>query len=236
MFLAVPLVRGLTTLFCRETNSIACHGAPGVSNTAGAALWTIDYTLQAATLGVKEVFFHEGIGYKYNFFQPVSLNRSTIDGSPLDPPLAPHIQPVYYGGLVINTFVGKTGSAQIVELPIADSNVAGYAAYEHGRLARAVFVNLHAWLASSTDDRPAVHIDLDFASESSGAQADELWSRTATARRLVIEHADDTAGLRWAGQSYETSDLRPRGRLVLERLVLSEGIDLRSTEAVLVEF
>ena len=51
----------------RETNSIACHGAPGVSNTAGAALWTIDYTLQAATLGIEELFFHEGIGYKYNF-------------------------------------------------------------------------------------------------------------------------------------------------------------------------
>ncbi|RDX48501.1 glycoside hydrolase family 79 protein [Lentinus brumalis] len=233
--IAATHARGLTYVL-GETNSIACHGAPGVSNTAGAALWTIDYTLQAATLGVKEVFFHEGIGYKYNFFQPVSLNRSTIDGSPLDPPVAPHIQPVYYGGLVINTFVGKTGAAQIVELPIADSNVAGYAAYEHGRLARAVFVNLHAWLASSTGDRPAVHIDLDFASESSGAQADELWSRTATARRLVIEHADDTAGLRWAGQSYETSDVRPRGRLVLERLVLNEGIDLRSTEAVLVEF
>ena len=45
----------------RETNSIACHGAPGVSNTAGAALWAIDYTLQAATLGMIEVYFHEGV-------------------------------------------------------------------------------------------------------------------------------------------------------------------------------
>ncbi len=44
-----------------------------MSNTAGAALWTIDYTFQAATLGVKEVFFHEGIGYKYNFVRHVSL-------------------------------------------------------------------------------------------------------------------------------------------------------------------
>jgi len=51
----------------RETNSIACHGAPGVSNTAGAALWAIDYTLQAATLGMQEVHYHQGIGFKYNF-------------------------------------------------------------------------------------------------------------------------------------------------------------------------
>lgn len=51
----------------RETNSIACHGAPGVSNTAGAALWVIDYTLFASTIGISELYFHEGVGYKYNF-------------------------------------------------------------------------------------------------------------------------------------------------------------------------
>lgn len=56
-----------------ETGSIACHGAPGVSNTAGAALWVIDYTLQAATLGMKEVYFHEGVGFKYNFVSTFSL-------------------------------------------------------------------------------------------------------------------------------------------------------------------
>ena len=70
-----------------ETNSIACHGAPGVSNTAGAALWTIDYTLQAATLGIKELFFHEGVGYKYNFVsaaifpQPLKPAHGLRDGA-----------------------------------------------------------------------------------------------------------------------------------------------------------
>lgn len=37
-----------------------------MSNTAGAALWTLDYTLFAAQLGITRVHFHEGIGYKYN--------------------------------------------------------------------------------------------------------------------------------------------------------------------------
>ena len=49
-----------------ETNSYACHGAPGVSNTAGAALWALDYTLYASQIGISRVFFHEGIGFKYN--------------------------------------------------------------------------------------------------------------------------------------------------------------------------
>ncbi|KAJ2994493.1 hypothetical protein NUW54_g7543 [Trametes sanguinea] len=101
-----------------ETNSIACHGAPGVSNTAGAALWAVDYTLQAAKLGIKQTFFHEGVGYKYNFIQPITLNRSTVDGSTLDPPSPPHVQPSYYAGLLINNFIGNTGAAQLVELAL----------------------------------------------------------------------------------------------------------------------
>ncbi|PIL22452.1 hypothetical protein GSI_15140 [Ganoderma sinense ZZ0214-1] len=160
--------RGLTYIL-GEMNSIACHGAPGVSNTAGAALWTIEFTLQAATLGIKELFFHEGIGYKYNFMQPISLNRSIVDGSPLDPPAPPHIQPPFYGGLVVNTFVGHTGGAF------------------------------------------------------------EVQGRRAILKRLVIEHADDTEGLTWAGQSYENSNVSPEGKLATEEVDLSEGFDIRST-------
>ncbi|KAH9936780.1 glycoside hydrolase family 79 protein [Epithele typhae] len=221
-----------------ETNSIACHGAPGVSNTAGAALWTIDYTLQAATLGIAELFFHEGIGFKYNFIQPIALNRSTIDGSPLDPPQPPHVQPLFYGGLVLNTLVGRIGHSRIVELDVGDDNVSGYAAYERGRVVRAVFVNLHAWLASTAGERPSVHIDLGFA-RGTGAAEDAFWSggREARARRLVVEHADDVANLTWAGRSFErSSDVSPTGSKDEERIVLSQGLDLRSTEAVLLVF
>ncbi|OSD01894.1 glycoside hydrolase family 79 protein [Trametes coccinea BRFM310] len=223
-----------------ETNSIACHGAPGVSNTAGAALWAVDYTLQAAKLGIKEAYFHEGVGYKYNFIQPITLNRSTVDGSTLDPPSPPHVQPSYYAGLLINNFIGNTGAAQLVELAVNDPNVSGYAAFEHGRLVRAAFINLHAWLTSSTGDRPSVHIDFNFArgaTADSQKAVDSFWSSaTAVARRIVIQHADDVANLTWAGQSYETPDAQPSGVPVFEPVDLSQGIDLRATEAVLVSF
>ena len=163
--------------------------------------------------------------------QPVTLNRSITDNTPLDPPLPPHIQPPFYGGLVVNTLVGRTGAAQIVELAVDDADVTGYAAFEHGRLARAVFVNLHAWLASSTGARPAVHIGLhlDFGNHTARGA-------TAAARRLVIDHADDTANLTWGGLSYETADVRPVGSPAVETVVLSAGVDLRSTEAILLEF
>ena len=66
----VTLQKGLEYIL-GETNSYSCHGAPGVSNTAGAALWLLDYTLYASQIGVSRVHYHEGIGYKYNLVRVV---------------------------------------------------------------------------------------------------------------------------------------------------------------------
>ncbi|KAI0676340.1 glycoside hydrolase family 79 protein [Trametes maxima] len=214
-----------------ETNSAACHGSPGLSNTAGAALWAIDYVLQAATLGVQEVYFHEGIGYTYNFFQPVSLNRSITNGSPLDPRQPPHIQPLYYAGLVIGTLVGNSDNSRIVELTVDDNNVTGYAVFEGDRLVRAAFVNLHAWLSGSTGERPSVHFDFDNFAGAGSARREDV-----TVRRLAIGHADDVEGLQWAGQSFETADVRPVGQVVQERVPVSRGVDLRASEAIVLIF
>ena len=171
-------------------------------------------------------------------FQPISLNLSIIDGSPLDKPTPPRIQPTFYGGLVVNSFIGRTGKSTVVELDVGDSNVSGYAVFEGGVLARAVFVNLDAWLAGSTGARPVVHVDLDFARGANATQGevDAFWGGSAIVRRLVINHADDTENLTWAGQSYENGDVSPEGKKVTERVQLSEGFDIRSTEAVLVDF
>ncbi|KAF8513917.1 glycoside hydrolase family 79 protein [Hysterangium stoloniferum] len=210
-----------------ETNSIACHGAPGVSNTAGAALWVIDYTLQAAVQGVIETYFHQGIGFKYNFFQPITLDRSIVDNSPLNPPQPPHVQPAYYAAILVARAIGNAGTARIVELDVAVDNVSGYAIYEHGTLARAVFVNLDAWLSISTGTRPSLHLGLNIL----GHQ-----QKTGTLRRLVIGHADDVSGLTLAGQSYETSNAIVSGAESTEEIVLANGLNIASTEAVLISF
>ncbi|KAI0370564.1 hypothetical protein BV20DRAFT_1052316 [Pilatotrama ljubarskyi] len=196
-----------------ETNNAACHGAPG-----------------AATLGIQEAYFHEGIGYTYNFFQPAPLNRSITDGTPTDPPQPPHVQPLYYAGLVVGSFIGTSGVAKIVELDVNDPNVSGYAAFEKGRLARVVFINLHAWLSSNTGTRPSVHVDFDFAKKGMSNKT------TASVKRLKIQHTDDLGGLTWAGQSFETSDARPAGMVVEERLTTGARLQLRASEAVVVSF
>lgn len=159
-------------------------------------------------------------------FQPISLNRSILDGSPLASPQPPHVMPAYYAAIVVDTFIGETGSAKIVELSIPDSNVSGYAAFEGGVLKRAVFINLHAWLQSSSGSRPVVQLSL------SGLGG----IKTVKAKRLVIQHADDTAGLTFGGQSYETSNALPTGGVVQENVNLQSGLALNATSAVLITF
>ena len=104
---------------------------------------------------------------------PIALNRSIIDNSPLDPPEPPHVTPSYYAGILVNSLIGNSGSAKVTELPVPDENVSGYAVYEGNTLKRAVFVNLHAWLLSSTGVRPSVHIDL---FSCGGATVDDIQS------------------------------------------------------------
>ncbi|KAF9644536.1 glycoside hydrolase family 79 protein [Thelephora ganbajun] len=214
-----------------ETNSIGCHGAPGVSNTAGAALWAIDYTLQAATLGIQEIYYHGGIGFKYNFFQPIALDRSPVNNSHLSPPSQPYLQPPYYAGLVVNTAVGRmagSGMTKIVELELTAPNLSGYAIYEMGKPARAVFVNLNAWLKSDARvrERSVYHIDLSFVST----------AKEIKIKRLDIGYADDTSSLMWGGQSWETREFLVSGREVTETRSRDEGVDIRETEAILIWF
>jgi len=60
-----------------ETNSVACHGKDGVSNTMGAVLWEIDYALFLASAGADRLFFHNGKGdFVYSMWEPVALNSS----------------------------------------------------------------------------------------------------------------------------------------------------------------
>ncbi|KAK2465563.1 hypothetical protein APHAL10511_002455 [Amanita phalloides] len=204
-----------------ETNSYKCHGAPGVSNTAGAALWTLDYALFAATIGVSRLFFHEGVGYKYNLIQPVTLTRSILDGEPLAEPLAPHVQPQYYAAIIIAEATGKSGNVQLKEIQIDNPNIAGYAFYEKGKLRRAVFINSKAFFKGR--QRRTTHITLNF--QSSKYQRVHV-------KRLRIRHADDTSGLTWGGQSYETSDGRVSGTEHEEVWPISDGVHIRETEAV----
>ncbi|KAN0093122.1 glycoside hydrolase family 79 protein [Tylopilus felleus] len=210
-----------------ETNSMSCHGAPGVSNTAGGALWALDYSLFATQVGISRLHFHEGIGYKYNFIQPVTLNYSILDGSPITP-LPPHVQPPYYAAIIAAEAIGSTGFTQVAEIPIDATDVAGYAIYEFGILVRVVFINSVAYLPGAAD-RNATHININFSGFGLPAPQMEV-------KRLNITYANATSGITWGGQTYETADARVSGTLQVEIQDVCDGLDIQETEAVLLSF
>jgi hypothetical protein len=52
-----------------ETNSAACGGFPGLSDSFGAALWALDYGLQMAYANFSGAMFHvDGLNASYNAF------------------------------------------------------------------------------------------------------------------------------------------------------------------------
>ncbi|KAJ7726057.1 glycoside hydrolase family 79 protein [Mycena maculata] len=210
-----------------ETNSFACHGAPGVSNTAGAALWALDYLLFATQIGISQVFFHNGIGFKYNLIQPVTLHRSILDGSPMSP-LAPHVQPAYYAAIIAAELRGDEDTVQITEIAVNNTRIAGYAAFEDGELARALFINSEAFLRGDTN-RSSIHLDLDFSDDSDAPSS-------MTIKRLNIGYADDVSDLTWGNQTYGTDDGKVDGTLAVGSAPVVDGVDISATEVVLLEF
>ncbi|KAJ7464179.1 glycoside hydrolase family 79 protein [Mycena latifolia] len=205
-----------------ETNSYSCHGAPGVSNTAA---FFVTYRSQ---LGISKVFFHQGIGYKYNLIQPAVLTRSTLDGSTLSSPLAPHVQPQYYAAIIAAEAIGDSGQTQTVELSINNTRVSGFAFYEGRALKRAVFINSLAFFAGAMN-RTSIHLDLSFSG--SGTKPTSF-----SVKRLIIGHADDASGLTWGGQTYETTDARVGGTATSEKGTVSSGIDIPATQVVMISF
>ena len=169
------------------------------------------------------------------------LDRSPVDNSPLSPPWQPYLQPSYYAGLVVNTAVGRgaaSGTTEVVELELSASDLSGYAIYEKGKLVRAVFINLNAWLKSDEGvrERSVYHIDLCFISIADGKKVESGNRERIRVKRLDIGYADDTSGLRWGGQSWETPEFSVSGEGDIEMMSWEEGVDIKETEAILVWF
>ncbi|KAJ3546313.1 hypothetical protein NMY22_g2103 [Coprinellus aureogranulatus] len=211
-----------------EVSSSSCHGTAGVSDTAAAALWALDYALYSSvnlshsrdsishnprsTLGISRVFFHQGVGYKSNFLQPITLTRSPTDGSQLPSPLLPHVNPQYYAAIIAAEAIGATNTTRILELPVEDNRIAAYLIYEGDELVRAVFINTQLHLPSSYgvfQARPAVRIRLNVP--------------VYEVKRLAIPYADSTSGLSWGGVTYETPNAVRVGRRSLNALTLRKG-------------
>ncbi|KAH9834480.1 glycoside hydrolase family 79 protein [Rhodofomes roseus] len=124
-----------------ETNSASCGGFPGVSDSFGATLWLADYAMSMAAAGFSSALVHVGgQDVYYNPFTPPPTNQSSYHQWT--------IGSTFYAVLAIAEALGpisssSTSNFQVIDLGANGGNeyTPGYAVYEGGTLARAVFIN-----------------------------------------------------------------------------------------------
>ncbi|CAE6456102.1 unnamed protein product [Rhizoctonia solani] len=123
-------------LFMFETNTAACGGFPGISDSFGAGLWATDWALKLATTNFSATLLHVGgQGDYYNPFTPPPTNQSTFrqwtTGS------------VYYTTLIVAELFGKSGKSRIMDLNAnnAENLTPGYVVYEDGQPTRVLLIN-----------------------------------------------------------------------------------------------
>lgn len=162
--------------------------------------------------------------------QPVTLNRSVEDATPLNPAAAPHVQSPYYGALAVTEFLGTSTTRLISEINFSSTpTLSGYALYTStssttNSLSKILLINHDPFLSSqSTSSRPSLNVSLS-----------SVGTRDVTLKKLLIPSVDGLTGLTWGGQSFDSGTAS--GSVVTTTQSTSDPIVIQSTQVILVQF
>ncbi|KAJ8117474.1 hypothetical protein OPT61_g1336 [Boeremia exigua] len=200
-----------------ETNSIACQGLAGASDVFGAAVWSVDYALYAASLNVSNMYWHMGTGYRYNAWQ-ATQNGTT----------APGPRPLYYGNWLIASALGNA-DAQVVQV-VNTTTLAGYAIYSNKRhrseLKSVVLVNMEVFNSTSAAAGKRSSVSFELPKRLGGKDC------KASIKRLTALGAEVRDGITFAGRTVALDGML-EGRESTERIA-NGVINVKASEAVLV--
>ncbi|KAF7302911.1 Glyco-hydro-79C domain-containing protein [Mycena kentingensis (nom. inval.)] len=185
-----------------ETNTASCGGFPGLSNSFGAALWALDYTLQLAYSNFTTALLHvAGQGVYYNPFTPPPTNQSTFRSWT--------IAPIYYSVLAVAETIGSSGKAQIIDLQLNAGNIytPGYAVYENGTLARLALLNF------VTDPSGTSDYTMTFAIGGGTTGAPNATPAQVQVKYLRAPSVSTKDNITWAGQTFGAA-FQSDGRIV----------------------
>ncbi|MCJ1287531.1 hypothetical protein MMC26_006883 [Xylographa opegraphella] len=171
-----------------ETNSLSDIGTPGISDTFGAALWTMDYNLWSASQNISRVHMQQGTNFYYNAWQPIQSNM----------PVA--TKPPYYGSIAAAAMLGNSTASEvkIANIPLTADTEAAYATYVDGHLARIAVINMsgHNATASGQQNPPAR------GQPSYTFSIPQITSTSVSVRRLMANGSDSVTGISFDGYSY----------------------------------
>jgi hypothetical protein len=177
----------------REMASAGPVGIKTITDTFGAALWTLNFFCYAASLGIASVQMH------------MTDNSFASPWAPIEQQgVAPHVRPSYAAFAAMAQLIGTgNGTLQITNLNLEGISsdykdyVRAYSFYNNGDLAGVVIIN--GKIANSTTSASArVGINLNLVLDGVGGQ--KLWLQTLTAKG-----ADSTSGATWNGISFDSN-------------------------------
>jgi hypothetical protein len=177
--------------YLREMASAGPVGLPGISNTFGAALWTLNFFCYAASLNISSVEMHMTDNSYASAWMPISRPNNPTG-----------VRPSYYAFAAMAQLIGSgNGTTQIAAvapsgLPSGYTDyVRTYAAYTGQTLSAVVIINgMQANVSDSS--KSGVTFQL------SNLPTDEKLYISV----LTADGADSTEGTTWNGISFEDND------------------------------
>ncbi|KAF8591731.1 glycoside hydrolase family 79 protein [Ramaria rubella] len=174
-----------------ETNTASCGGFPGVSDTFGAALWGLDFSLQMAFSNFSGAMMH--VGGQSDYYNPFTPPPGSLARSKQWT-----IGPMYYVSLVMAEVLGSSNQSQVVDLLQNSNNMytPGYAIYENGSPTRVALFNF------VTDPTGAANYTAAISIGGSGVgQANAVPSQVSV-RYFTAPSVSSKGDLVWAGQTF----------------------------------
>ena len=173
---------------------------PGTSDTFGAALWALDFSLYCACIGISRIHMQQGLRFNYNSWSPVNLEDFPMD-----------VYPIYYGNIAAASALGNftldSKAPRVIELDIpgADEFEAAYAIYQQGKtLSRIVVINLHQFNGTTNASQRANRAyTFDLPSSTNGSTPFSQNGFTVPIARLVAAGVDSKDGVTYNGYSYQ---------------------------------
>ena len=204
----------------REMASVGPTGLQNVSDTFGAALWTLNFFCYAATLNISSVQLHMTDNSFAAPWQPGKMNN-----------MGPHIRPSYYAFAAFAQLLGSNGTTQISALSLDSkrSFVRAYAAYSDETLSSLILINSVQANASATS-KPNLTVSVSLP---------DYAGQTLYLSYLTADGADSLSNTTWNGISFEQDsvgtpsggDQDPQGVTIGTDGVAT--INVRNSEAVI---
>jgi hypothetical protein len=175
----------------REMGVVGPIGLADVTDIFGAALWSLNFFLYAATLNISSVQMHMTDNSNASAWQPIEYYGNQ-----------PFVRPNYYAFAAFNQLIGPTCEAQIGGYIVPnpprayDGRIATYSVYQSGTLASIVLINSNPANVSMAN-KPSLTWDLSLPTQFAGQ---DLYLHY-----LTNDGADAKHGTTWNGVSYEES-------------------------------